>query len=82
MKQIHLFDKSAVVERVTSMGSSIRMKLEPLSDGKVKVLEYYRKTKDSAQFKRVKSEEGQIVAFEKLGLKQSFTAIFDIQEAA
>jgi hypothetical protein len=58
------------------------MKLEPFPDGKVKVLEYYREAKDSGQFKRVKSEEGQIVAFEKLGLEQSFAAIFDIQEAA
>ena len=36
MKQPHLFDKSVVVERATSLGSTVKFKLEPLGENKVR----------------------------------------------
>ncbi len=38
-----LFDATRVVQRLLKNGTSIRMKLEPLGEGRVKILEYSRK---------------------------------------
>ena len=58
MKQVHLFDKSVVVERVTSLGTTIKLKLEPVGENRVKILEYHRKHKGKEGFKRVESGGG------------------------
>ena len=82
MKQPRLFDKSVMVEKVTSLGSTVRLKLEPLGEHKVKIVEYHRKHKGKEVFKRVKSEEGGVVPFAQLGLAGSYEALFPLLRAA
>ncbi len=74
--QGHLFDKSVMVERTLSTGTVLRLKLEPLGEGKVRVLEYHRKGFLSDRFKRLPQEEGKIFALLDLGLNQSYQALF------
>lgn len=65
-----------VINKVTSLGTTLKVTLEPLEGERVRVLEYYRKAKRASQFKRVKSEEGQVISFDKLNLEQSFDELF------
>lgn len=82
MQQVHLFDRSAFVERATSVGTTVRLKLEPLGEERVRVLEYHRRGKGKAAFRRVRSEEGIEVSFAKLGLSESYDELFSLAEAA
>ncbi len=76
-QQGNLFDKTVLVERELSTGSILRLKLEPLEDERVRVIEYYRKGFLSDKFKRHPDEEGKVFTFESLNLKESYTALFD-----
>ena len=78
-EQRHLFEKTTFVERSTALGTSIRLKLEPLAEQQVKILEYYRKAKGGSQFKRIKSEEGKVIAYAKLGFKEGFEELFGLE---
>ena len=82
MKQVHLFDRSVVVERVTSLGTTVRLKLEPVGENKVKILEYHRKHKGKEGFKRVKAEEGVVLPFAQLNLSESYEDLFPLLKAA
>jgi hypothetical protein len=75
-QQRHLFDTTETVSRVLSTGSTVRIKLEPLGDGHVKILEYYRKARNSDRFVRERAEEGYIVEFSQLGLEPSYEELF------
>ena len=75
-------DLSSTIEKVTSMGTVIRLKLEPLANKQVKILEYSRKGKHSQSFKRVKAEEDKVIAFAQLNLEKSFEDLFSAKEAA
>ncbi|MCA9836368.1 MAG: hypothetical protein KC422_05615 [Trueperaceae bacterium] len=74
--QGHLFDKNVMVERTLSTGTVVRLKLEPLGDGRVKVLEYYRKGHLHDRFKRHSDEEGKVFQFAELGLLQTYDHLF------
>jgi len=74
--------ENVVVDKITSFGTTLRVTLEPLDNEQVKIIEYRRKAKRAAQFKRVPSEEGKVVAFEQLKLDTSFTELFKLPEAA
>ena len=77
----NLFEKTVLIEKVTSLGTVLRLKLEPLDNKQVKVLEYWRKPKHSAKFKRVKNEEDKVLAFAEFGLELSFQALFELEVA-
>jgi hypothetical protein len=74
--QPHLFDKTETVTRVLSTGSTVTLTLEPLGEGQVRILTYYRKPARGDRFVRAPGEEGQVVAFEKLGLELSYETLF------
>jgi hypothetical protein len=76
-RQGHLFDKTVLVERTLSTGSVVRLKLEPLANNRVKVLEYYRKGFLSDRFKRHIEEEGKVFPFEDLNLSESYARLFE-----
>ena len=78
----HLFDQSTFVERETSTGNVVRLKLEPVGSEQVRILEYHRKQVGAREFKRVKGEEGAVYPFASLGLAESFDELFGFQEAA
>ena len=74
-----LFEKTVFIEKVTSLGTVLRLKLEPLDNEQVKLLEDWRKPKRSAKFKRVHNEEGKVLAFEALKLRQGFQEVFELE---
>lgn len=74
--------KTVTFERETSVGTTLRVTLQPLEPPFVRILEYYRKPKTSERFKRVRSEEGAVLSFEQLGIEASFAEFFSLKEAA
>ena len=60
----------------------MRLKLEPVGDERVKVLEYHRKQVGSRDFRRVRNEEGLVYPFASLGLAERFEDLFGLVEAA
>ena len=78
----HLFDKSTYVERETSTGNVVKLKLEPLEGEQVRVLEYHRKQVGSRDFRRVRGEEGVVYPFASLKLEARFEDLFGLAEAA
>ncbi len=73
--QDSLFNSERVVERVLPGGTTLRLTLEPLSEGRVRVLAYSRR-RAGERWQRVKDEEGRTFAFAQLGLPASFTELF------
>jgi hypothetical protein len=69
-------DNTETVTRVLSTGSTITLTLEPLGEGQVRILTYYRKPARGDRFVRTPAEEGHVVAFEKLGLELSYETLF------
>ncbi len=70
-----LFDATRVVQRLLKNGSSIRMKLEPLGEGRVKILEYSRKAQGGV-WHRCPDEEGRVLPYEQLRLQQRYESLF------
>lgn len=64
------------VERVLPSGITVKLKLEPLGGGRVRIVEYHRRAKRGRRFVRGIDGEGHSVAFERLGLEQSYEALF------
>lgn len=69
-------------ERETSVGTVARSTVEALSENRVRVLEYYRKPRHSAQFRRAKQEEGVVLPFAQLGLEMNCDDFFGLEDAA
>ena len=82
MTHIETSANRVTATRTTSLGTTLRLVLEPAGEERVRVLEYHRKPKRSEKFKRVKSEEGVVLPFEQLNLDKSFTELFAAEEAA
>jgi hypothetical protein len=74
--QPSLFDPSRTVERRLASGATVRVKLEPLGDQHVRILEYRRRWHDAGRWERRSAEEGRVVPFAALGLGLPFDAIF------
>lgn len=74
--QQSLFDPSRTVERRLPSGATVRIRLEPLADGHVKVLEYLRRTHDGARWERRADEEGRTYPLDSLGLGLPFGMLF------
>ncbi len=73
-RQAPLFSRDRVVERTVSTGTVIRTRLQPLEDGRVTILEYYRKTEGGQWIRR--HQEERKVSFASLGLNCSFDELF------
>ncbi len=74
--QPSLFDASRTVERELPTGVTVRLRLEPLADQRVRVIEYRRKVRAGARWERRAGEEGRVYALASLGLELPFEAIF------
>jgi hypothetical protein len=70
-----LFAADRVVERTLKNGITIRARLEPLGDERVRILEYYRRDR-SGKWQRRPEEEGRTASFSTLGLTDSYSGIF------
>lgn len=77
--QDNLFSPQRVVERTLESGTILQLTLEPLPGERVRVLQYRRKAKGE-RWVTVKAEAGRTVAWNQLGLKVSFEAIFGSHE--
>jgi hypothetical protein len=68
---------TATIERTLSTGTTLKLKLEALKDERVRILEYWRKSRRGVSFRRVKDEEGKVIAFNQLNLPQSYADLFE-----
>lgn len=64
-----------MVERTLSNGTTLRLKIEPLPEGRVKVLEYHRRV-SGERWQRVREEEGRVLVYSQLNLAQPFDKLF------
>lgn len=70
-----LLDRTRVIERTLVSETVVRIRLEPLGEPRVRVLEYRRKSK-SGSWQRCVEEEGKVTDYQKLELALSYTALF------
>jgi len=75
-EQPGLFDASRLVERRLASGVTVRVRLEPLSDDRVRVLEYRRRARDEGRWQRRPGEEGRTCPYGALGLGLPFEDVF------
>lgn len=75
--QDHLFSSARMVERTLENGTLLRLKLEPLSGERVKVLEYHRKA-SGERWQRLREEEGRTLHYDQLKLRHSFAEVFNV----
>ncbi len=73
--QDNLFSSARMVERTLPSGTVLRLLLEPLPEGRVRVLEYHRRA-PSERWQRLREEEGRTLRYEQLKLTYSFAEIF------
>ncbi len=64
------------MERRLASGATVRVRLEPLTNRRVRILEYHRRSHDERRWERRAAEEGRVVPFAVLGLGLPFEAIF------
>lgn len=69
-----LFDPSRTVERTLESGNLVRLRLEPVGDARVRILEYYRKA--GSGWHRCPEEEGRLVLYSQLKLRQGYGELF------
>jgi hypothetical protein len=74
--QPSLFDPSRTVERRLPSGATVRVTLEPLLDGRVRVVAYLRRSHDTARWERRTVEEGRTYPFDALGLGLPYEDVF------
>jgi hypothetical protein len=75
--QGELFAHAPVVLRhVASSGATLRLRLEPLGDGLVRLVEAERRAPGATGFKAMPGEVGRVVRFEQLGLETAYDGLF------
>lgn len=73
--QDDLFSPARWIER-TVQGSVVRVRLEPLGQGLVRVVRYERKRRGDRLFTRRPEEEGRVVALEAVAPGRAYTELF------
>ena len=76
--QKNLFDNCVFVERALSSGSVVRLRLEPVGEAEVRVLEYHRQAAGQTRFKRISHEEGKVQSYASLNLSLAFEIVFGL----
>lgn len=75
--QPDLFSGTHVLERtLTPSGTVVRVRLRPLGDGRVRIVEAARRLAGRSRFERWPEEEGRDIAFERLGLGVPYATVF------
>lgn len=76
-KQTRHAPTAVAVERtLESTGNTVRLLLEPLARERVRILEYHRMRRGETRYSRQRTQEGVIVAFDRLKLERSFGEVF------
>ncbi len=70
-----LFDRRRQLEHTLANGTCLKLVLEPLGEGRVRVLEYYRRPRNAERFKRSPQDEREYL-YRQLGLPLSYEALF------
>ena len=73
--QDDLFSSARWIER-TVHGVTVRVRLEPLGAGRVRVLRYERKRPGDRAFTRRREEEGRVVALEAVAPDSVYAELF------
>ena len=76
--QKDLFGTCVFVERSLSSGSVVRLRLEPVGEAEVRVLEYHRQAAGQTRFKRISHEEGKVQSYADLNLSLAFEVVFGL----
>ncbi len=71
-----LFDSARWLERTTDLGVVVRLRLEPLGRGRVRVVRYERKRPHDRGFVRRREEEGRIVPLSAVAPGRDYGALF------
>ncbi|CAN5757251.1 hypothetical protein BH23DEI1_BH23DEI1_04070 [soil metagenome] len=65
-----------VLRRMPATGATVRLRLEPLGGGLVRVVEAARRSAGASAFKDLPGEVGRVVRFEQLGLDTAYARLF------
>lgn len=69
--------QTAVAERrIDTLHINLKLRLEPLDDQKVRIVEYHRKRDDERRWHLAKEQEGQVYDYAKLKLTHAFEELF------
>jgi hypothetical protein len=72
-----LFSGTKVVRRqFSTTGATVELRLRPLGSGRVRIEEAFRKSRDAKEFTVWDGEIGRELAFEQLGLADSYDDLF------
>lgn len=74
--QDDLFSGCRWLERTTSSGVVVRVRLQPLGRGRVRILRYERRRPGDGAFVRRAEEEGRIVSLAALAPDQDYARLF------
>ncbi|HLV11069.1 MAG TPA: hypothetical protein VKY42_01345 [Trueperaceae bacterium] len=69
--------QTVVVERrIEELRTNLRLRLEPLTGERVRIVEYHRKRDGDHRWRRNRDQEGQVYDFAQLGFERSFEDLF------
>lgn len=74
--QDDLFSGSRWVERTTALGVTVRVQLQPLGRGQVRVLRYERRRPSERAFTRRPEEEGRVQPLAAIAPDQDYARLF------
>lgn len=74
--QDDLFSRARWLERTTDLGVVVRIRLEPLGGGRVRVVRYERKRPHDRGFVRRPEEEGRVAPFSVVAPGRDYAALF------
>lgn len=74
--QDDLFTGCRWLERVTGLGVRVRVRLEPLGDGRVRVLRYERRRPGERDFVRRPEEEGRVTSLAAVAPDEDYERLF------
>ncbi len=74
--QDDLFSGARWIERTTDLGVVVRIRLEPLGAGRVRIVRYERKRPHDRGFVRREEEEGRVVPLSAVAPGRDYAALF------
>lgn len=74
--QDDLFSSARWLERTTDVGVVVRIRLEPLGAGRVRIERYERKRPHDRDFVRRREEEGRVVPLSAVAPGRDYAALF------
>jgi len=80
--QDELFSSARWLERTTDLGVVVRIRLEPLGAGRVRIVRYERKRPSDRDFVRREEEEGRVVPLSAVAPGRDYATLFGVASDA